>query len=81
MTFVDGILVLIIGAGGEFAAADAANQLAVFLDRFDSLEGDVVGVVVVVGAEAAARITSYNVCYTKLLRCWEKEDGSIATRG
>ena len=54
VALVDGGLVLVVGPGGELAAADPADQLAVLFRRLDGLEGDVVGVVVVVGAEAAA---------------------------
>ena len=54
MALVDRLFILIVGAGGKLAAADAADQFAVLLNRFDGLEGDVVGMVVVVGAEAAA---------------------------
>ncbi len=48
MALVDGSRVLIIGAGGKLlAAANAADDLAVFLRRFDGVDVDVVRVVVV----------------------------------
>ena len=52
MTLVDGGFVLIVGTDGELAAADAA-LVAV---RLDGVDEDVVGMVVVVLAEAAAMI-------------------------
>ena len=51
MTLIDGGLVLIVGAGGQLAAADPAF----FAAGLDGVDENIVGVIVVVLTEAAAK--------------------------
>ena len=55
VALVDGSTVLVVRTRKQVAPADATHQPTVDLDRFDGVERDVVGVVVVVLAQASSR--------------------------